>query len=366
MREVARARGEPVRARRSGCKRMSGPACADTLKKRLRRTRAAARRNVAAVISELLRVRIVARPSLQFCSNVRRSMALQAALRLAGLHREAWTLVVLVDFAARRPALTAQLADRATWAGRRAWCEDAVFDRLRALLRGGLAQWGRSYWHGPSRLNCERLLRRRGLAALRRAAAGLTAAMTDTTCDVPRAVDACGALCGFAGYLSFSAVRLVCCAAGVRALRAEGAAVAMSENVSLLHRVLPLSSCKAMLSVDDCAVCGSMGNMANIYCATTKVLRLSGVLQNISEYQKQRGREAEQLAGPDALTLLLALRRLRPLTDAQLRQGQADAERRATDAAFPDLKRSRHFSSEAENCFALVRRDLRARGVAGC
>lgn len=323
-----------TRLRRAGqpCRspRRPGPACSgDTNSKagaqRRRRVAARARSNVEAIICGLLDKDVIPITDASGASDVARLRWLASCLRDLGIADPETAPVLILDWAARNPQLTADfLAQVQSW--------PATNHTRAEFLKQYRTLWAEkkwsTFWKGPTGLNLSKFI------AEVRDDELVAVADQLVKCRRVRAGEMVSTLAGMkflSSYCAFAAVRSVACALGIKVRDTEDHAAGMSLNTSLLCRLLPLTDARAFLrryvgsQVDN-------GYVAFVYCETVKILRHEGILEPLGNYSDAPDAFAEALASLRAGRLVQKLADMDPVVwdgnaeCRELRRVAADVE----------------------------------------
>jgi hypothetical protein len=354
------ANGGPAR-RLPGRRPESGPVAARISAQRRRRRAVLQKTLVIRCLRQLLRLRILARPNLRNCSNVRALMRLEPLLRGYGLTAQARAAVLILVTLSRRPRLIAELVLPATWGAQNRWLAAETLIRVRAMLLTCSVSWGSSFWHGPVRLNTEAALNRMNTAALLSASS-----MLSSRSGVCHTDDVIRELCKMpkiSTYMAFATARVVAPVMGVRLTQARSAASSMSEHVGLLSDVV---SFQKLASLDSQSFQGAdlrdAGNVANLLCGLTGVLRAEGLLRPLEQYGTRTAVLKRDLCSKAFRSFVDTLSRCEPLDEDSLNRGRGDDERRLVDDLVPGAPDGFHCSIDWPQTMSRIRGQLRKRG----
>lgn len=329
--------------------------------KRHRRDRQAARKLLLELTGQLLRVRILARPSLLLCSDVRALARVHAQLPMALVPEGTRVVLLLLLWAARKPAVAAALIQRIRKSPRAPWTSTEASSMLRRMLARRAFLGDRCFWRGLAARNLH-VHPKWTVAGMERALAGMLP--LSSSCDGPAVVANLATLPGMSHYLACHAMRSISAACGQSVRHASAPCRAMSQHVSLLESLISFQDF-ANASVQWLPKSDGRDprNLANMYCAVSKVLTSEGLVRRLSLYKTDGNSFARDLVEGGLRHLTSTLQRLTPLTDERIKESSANSEKSAVNLRLPwDADTRDHHSAEALDCLALVRNDLRQLG----
>lgn len=302
---------------------------------RRRRCSMRARANLIRVMAGLLRLRVLPLSTVSQASDVARLAVLARALRRERLAEETVLGVLVLDYCARSPELTADFIASVQRSGARLrkLAPAKVFSMYTESAARG--EW-KTFWHGPTRLHLAALIRTASPAALLDVGARLAAADRIRGSAVLSHVRA---LPHVGPYVAMSMLRAVAAGAGKKLRDCRVAATAMSPNTSLLAEVLPFAdAAKELRRVTREQYEEAL--LAFFYCETTKVLQHESVLEPLSHYHRARGRFAEDLASTRCKRLADSMECMAPV------DLDGNSETELLNRVCPEAKRLRHSSTD--------------------
>ena len=232
----------------------------------LRRRNWRARANVVRVIASLLRLGVLPLSTVSQATDVARLTLLAGALRREKLPEEVVLGILMLDWAARAPDLTANFMETVRRRGAR--LKKLRPEKILSMYTKSATQtdW-KTFWHGPTRIHTERFLSSVSPASLLAVGARLA---------VPRIRGSAvlayvQALPHMGPYTALSLLRAVAAGAGKKLRDCRRAAVAMSFNTSLLAGTLPFADAARELR----RITGEQYEenlLAFFYCEVIKIL----------------------------------------------------------------------------------------------
>ena len=322
-------------------------------------------------MTEFLRLKIIAKISLESASNVRRMLRLAHALRAVGISARTLSLVLMVDRLLRDARLSLAFL-RCYRSSRARGLEEtsAAWRGIRRAIRRHHEYGSRSnFWSGPAGITAADMVASLDKTVLMGLAESLTAGnCIDTDC----AIAALSAWPGAGAYHAYDTLRTLRAVMGLRLRGERHAASSMSSNVSMLTRLITLPEVLA-LARPHCRSSDRglhAGDAVLVLCETKKALVAMGLLKGGAVYSDRH--LVSVIAGPRATCLLFALQSLDPLPPGVLQGGdlQRHAERAQLDECFPATKaawdRSPHFAVGSEHLASRVMPALRRRGWKPC
>ena len=309
----------------------------------LRRSSVRARANVVRIIASLLRLGVLPLSTVSQASDVARLTLLAGAIRREKLAEEIVLGVLMLDWAARSPDLTANFMATLRRSGarlRKMRPKKILSMHTRSATR---TDW-KTFWHGPTRIHTERFLRTASPASLLAVGARLS---------VPRVRGSAvlgyvQALPHMGPYTSLSLLRAAAAGAGKKLRDCRRAASAMSSNTSLLAGALPFAEAARELR----RLTGEQYEenlLAFFYCETIKILRHEGVLEPLIHYDEARDRFTEHLASSRCKRLA---NKMECMASVEL---DGDSETEHVNRVCPGAKRIRHSSTDVVRRWREVR-----------
>ena len=337
--------------------------------RRRRRDQQTAAVNGAALIKELLRLRIILKRRLTDSSDCRRMMRLAAAVRCRGASLNASFLLLLVDRALRRPRLSAKLMRSfekhqaaASNSMEAAW--KAVVDIRR---HPESRQLNAVFWKGPASLSCRGFISCLSAPAVVDVIGRLQ--LGTQPLDVTHAAKTLSELPHVSKYSAFAILRILPACLNVQLRDTEGAARSMSDTVSNMERIVSLQCARRLsAAASRCAVREVHdGDGALLLCEASKALVVLGVLPAASsEWSAHLLQTA--LASKATTALIKTLRHQQPMTDDHLRELKSARaqESRLVDVALPRTRagfdRAPHYCAGSEMVAGLLIKRLQGVG----
>ena len=244
---------------------------------------AEARCNFCAILSELLRLDIIAIRDMTDATDVLRLQLTARMLKTFHIDRKEVVAILVLDWAVRSPELTAtfleNLRDDVGCFAEEDACHMCAIEQYRSLLFK--KDW-RSYWTGHTKLNLQKFAKSISLAAL----LSFGQRFENPTASM-RATSVLKELSkwSFIGpYLSFNCLRCVSAAVRLKLRDTSAAASGMSPNTKHLAEVLGLPEMRKELRRLS-GVNPPDGLLGFYLCETAKLLKETGVLKGMQLYE---------------------------------------------------------------------------------
>ena len=312
-------------------------------------------------LQHLLRLKVLPRQNLENCSNVQALLRLEPLLRRRGLTHEARAAVLILVTLIRRPAFTAQLGQECTWASHPSWSAPDALLRIRTLLNNQDSAWGIGFWHGPARLNAEAAACAWTVPQMLQAASAFCP--RHHRCDAAEVVKALCEIPQISSYMAYAIARSVALALKVRLWNSAEPASKMSDHVALVTTLVPWADWASLrCAAFEGANFLDVGNVANLLCGLTGVLKCEGILKPLQHYRKHTTKLKKDLCSKSMRSFVHALSRCTPLKPEVLTAGAADKERQLVDRYLPSLSHAFHCSVDWPQTLAKLRAELRSRG----
>ena len=320
---------------------------------------------------EFLRLKIIAKISMESASNVRRMLRLSHALRAVGISARTLSLVLMVDRLLRDARLSLALF-RCYRSSRARGLEEtpAAWRGIRMAIRRHRVNGSRSnFWSGPAAITAADMVASLDKTVLMALAESFTAAKC---IDTDRAIVALSAWPGAGAYHAYDTLRMLRAVMGLQLRGEEHAASSMSRGVAMLAPLISLPEVLALARPHARRLDSGLhaGDAVMVLCETKKALVAMGLLKGGTVYSDRHLMSV--IAGPRATCLLFALQSLAPLPPEVLRGGdlQRHAERAQLDECFPVTKeawdRGPHIAVGSEHLASRVMPALRRRGWKPC
>jgi len=303
---------------------------------RIRRTQKEGRRNVLRVMASLLRLKVLPLDHISQATEVTRIQMLAASLRQDKFPEVLVGGMLVVDWAARNPALTEFFIGVVR--RRPKLYKHMKHERLVCLyLAMALRVPRRTFWTGRTRLHTLKFLKSVKAADLLAIGARLAVPRlrTSTLLAELRALPHMGS------YTAWTMLRSVAAGAGRKMRDCKEAASAMSLNTSLLAKALPFDSAARELR----RLTGKQYEeslLAYCYCETVKILLHEGVLFPLREYANSADMFAEHLASKECKRLAVTMEWMKPV------EFESDAETQLVNDLFPAARCKTHTNTDAE------------------
>ena len=300
----------------------------------LRRRNWRARANVVRVIASLLRLGVLPLSTVSQATDVARLTLLAGALRREKLPEEVVLGILMLDWAARAPDLTANFMETVRRRGAR--LKKLRPEKILSMYTKSATQtdW-KTFWHGPTRIHTDRFLSSVSPASLLAVGARLAGPRIRGSAVLAYVQ----ALPHMGPYTALSLLRAVAAGAGKKLRDCRRAAVAMSFNTSLLAGTLPFADAARELR----RITGEQYEenlLAFFYCEVIKILRHESVLEPLHHYDEERGRFVEHLASSRCKRLADTMDGM-PNVDLG-----GDSETELVNRVCPGAKRIRHSSTD--------------------
>ena len=285
-----------------------------------------ARRNFCSILGELLRLSIIGIKQLTDATDVHRLRLSARMLQQFGVARWEIAAILALDWAVRSPELSStflmNLRDNKFSSDVDA--DLSAIEQYRVLLNS--KEW-RSYWKGPSKLNL--LLFARNVTITDLMALGHHFEHQFKRMRVTAVLQLIREWSHIGPYLSYNMLRCVAAAMKVRLRDAAPAAAGMSALTHHLANVLGLPEMRKELrrlsGVNPCD-----GLLGFFLCETAKLLKETGVLKAMQQYQGKDKELIKDLAGDAAEEFL---KHLKEFGEVPVPAG---AEAAAQNAAMPE------------------------------
>jgi hypothetical protein len=337
--------------------------------RRLLRDSATASSIAAKLIRQCLRLRIILKSRLSSASDCRRMMRVAAAVRARGASLTATLLILLVDRAFRRPALSSRLVQ---YFGEYVKKEsDSVTAAWKAFCRVRRSKEAVAinahFWKGPASLHCRDMIRKWKARDVIDVVQQV--AFDGNVVNAKAATDTLSELPHLSRYGAFHLIRLLPACVGVVLEEDEAPAAVMSNMVGMLEKFVPLRTAVQMATSASKGQLPKVGpgDGALLLCEAGKALVVLGVLPaSTADWSEDVIRTC--LACRATKVLLQALTTRVPLTDAQIWSFKCtrSSETRLVDAAVPKTRRrwdcAPHFCQGAEMLAGLMSQTLRQEG----
>jgi len=300
----------------------------------LRRQNSRARVNVVRVIASLLRLGVLPLSTVSQATDVARLTLLADALRRQKLPEEVVVGILMLDWAARAPELTADFMETLHRRGARLRKQRPEMVLTLYTKAATQRDW-RTFWHGPTRIHTERFLNTVSPASLLAVGARLS---------VPRIRGSAvlayvQSLPHMGPYTALSLVRAVAAGAGKRMRDCRRAAIGMSFHTRMLASALPFVDAARELR----QITGEQYEenlLAFFYCETIKILRHESVLEPLHRYDDAPGRFAAHLAS-------IRCKRLADTMEGMVSvEVVGGSETELLNRVCPGAKRMRHSSTD--------------------
>lgn len=263
-----------------------------------RRQTVRGRTNLLRIVTSLLRLGILPFARVAHATDVARLALLANALRRQKVPEATLIGLLIVDWAARAPELTASFMDLLQRRGPR-MREFPPVDLVTLYAEAARRALWTTFWQGRAKIHA------RGF--LRTSHATVMLAIASRLCvRRPRSVAVLGyvqTLTHMGPYMGLCLLRAVTAAAGKRLRACRGSAVGMSAHTALLATLLPFVDARKALRRETGDQPYDDNLIAFFYCETMKVLRHEGILQPLRYYAARPARFAEDMASNSAKRL---------------------------------------------------------------
>lgn len=302
---------------------------------KVRRQRGRARTNVVRVMASLLRLNVLPLFHVSQATDVTRLTLLAAALRQEKFSEAIVGGILMLDWAARSPDLTANfMASLRRRGNLYRKLKPEMFLNVYTIL-ATQSPW-KTFWHGRTRLHTNHFLKSVAPESLLAIGARLSVPRirgSAVLADVQ-------ALPHMGPYTAWAMLRAVAAGAGRRLRDCRKAASTMSPNTSLLALTLPFASCsKDLRKITGMQYEESL--LAFFYCETVKILRHEGVLEPLHHYDEAPGLFAEHLASTQCRRLADTMAGMAAF------EFESDSETNLVNRLFPDANIRKHTSTDA-------------------
>jgi len=303
---------------------------------KIRRTQKKGRSNVRRVMASLLRLKVLPLDHISQATEVTRMQMLAASLRQDKFPEVLVGGMLVVDWAARNPALTAHFMESIR--RRTKHFKNMKHERIVCLyLSMALRVPRKTFWTGRTRLHTLKFLKSVKAADLLAIGARLAVPRmrTSTLLAELRALPHMGS------YTAWTMLRSVAAGAGRKLRDCKEAASAMSLNTSLLAKAWPFDSASKELR----RLTGKQYEeslLAYCYCETMKILLHEGVLFPLHEYANSADMFAEHLASEECERLAVTMEWMKPF------ELESDAETQLVNDLFPAARCKTHTNTDAE------------------
>jgi len=303
---------------------------------KIRRKQEKGRRNVVRVMASLLRLKVLPLDHVSQATEVTRLQLLAASLRQDKFPEAIVGGMLVVDWAARCPELTAHFMESVR--RRRKKFGKMKPERFLFLYASMAQKVGRkTFWTGRTRLHTLNFLKSVKADDLLAIGARLAVPRIRASTLLAEVL----ALPYMGSYTAWTMLRAVAAGAGRRLRDCKEAASSMSPNTSLLAKTLPFaSSSKELRRLTGKQYEESL--LAYSYCETVKILQHEGVLGPLHHYDSSTDLFAEHLASKECERLADTME---GMTAFEL---ESDAETQLVNDLFPEARRRKHTSTDAE------------------
>ena len=342
-------------------------ALAASLAKRNYRRQNTATEMLKKLLVQLLRVRIIAKHTLESATNVRRMLRLAHRLQVVGISKAGLCMMLLVDRTLRDARLSvsmycAYLRLRTVTVAE----SQAVWQSIQSAVRRHRKLGGRSaFWPGPSALVCADVIAQLRRSTLENVARKMTEAESISTEAMMSLLTTMPCMGAYHAYDSLRALRVVL---GFKLLGERETSAKMSANVAMLMPLLSSAEVKKIVRKHGVVAVTRVndGDAALVLCEIKKALTTLGLFRAGKKYS--HGELVERLSSQNANRLLYAMQECEPLSEADLTANvwKKHAEHGQLERSLPAVAapwdRSPHYAVGSEFLAARFLKVLQRRG----